>query len=165
MAADAYRDWDEIYLDNVARLFRLMYGKVGNRPDAEDLTTEVFLAAYRPLRIEASRGEVRAYLLATARTVLASFWRSRLGSEITVIHVDHDLEALSRDSTDETRTRRTDQLLAGLPEQQREVLKLRFLNARSIKETAQLMGVSTANVKVLQHRGLRLAAHLAKDQP
>src|SRR5258708_195551 len=42
---EQYADWDEIYRDNVERLYRLMYSKVGNRPDAEDLTAEVFLAA------------------------------------------------------------------------------------------------------------------------
>src|SRR5690242_501724 len=67
-----YPDWDSAYLDNVGRLYRLMFSKVGNRPDAEDLTSEVFRAALGPLRLSASKGEVRAYLLATARTVLAS---------------------------------------------------------------------------------------------
>src|SRR5712692_983325 len=72
---DAYPNWDAIYLDNVERLYRLMYSRVGNRADAEDLTAEVFQAALKPLRASASIGEVRAYLLATARTVLASHWR------------------------------------------------------------------------------------------
>jgi hypothetical protein len=87
----AYPDWDAAYLDNVGRLYRLMYAKVGNRPDAEDLTSEVFRAALGPLRLTASKGEVRAYLLATARTVLASHWRRRLGLEVTRIEPDADL--------------------------------------------------------------------------
>src|ERR1700724_114460 len=86
----AYPDWDSAYLDNVGRLYRLMYHKVGNRPDAEDLTSEVFRAALGPLRLTASKGEVRAYLLATAQTVLASHWRRRLGLEVT--HIDPDVE-------------------------------------------------------------------------
>ena len=77
--SSAYSDWDLAYLDNVGRLYRLMYHKVGNRPDAEDLTAEVSKAALGPLRLTASKGEVRAYLLATARTVLASHWRRRAG--------------------------------------------------------------------------------------
>jgi sigma-70-like protein len=63
---EAYTGWEAIYLDNVQRIYRLMFSKVGNRPDAEDLTAEVFLTALRPLRTSASVGEVRAYLLATA---------------------------------------------------------------------------------------------------
>jgi RNA polymerase sigma-70 factor (ECF subfamily) len=34
----AYPDWNAIYRDNVTWVYRLMYGKVGNQPDAEDLT-------------------------------------------------------------------------------------------------------------------------------
>ena len=52
----AYPDWDAAYLDNVGRLYRLMYVKVGNRPDAEDLTSEVFRAALGPLRLTAAQG-------------------------------------------------------------------------------------------------------------
>ena len=62
----AYTEWDAVYRDNVGWVHRLMFAKVGNRPDAEDLTIEVFLAALRPLRLPASVGAVRAYLLATA---------------------------------------------------------------------------------------------------
>src|SRR5271169_7442 len=69
--ADIYTDWESVYKDNVERLYRLMYSKVGNRPDAEDLTSEVFRTAFGPLRLASSKGEVRAYLLATATTVLA----------------------------------------------------------------------------------------------
>ena len=53
--AESYADWETIYLDNVQRLYRLMYSRVGNRPDAEDLTSEVFMAALEPLRISASK--------------------------------------------------------------------------------------------------------------
>jgi RNA polymerase sigma-70 factor (ECF subfamily) len=45
-----------------------------------------------------------------------------------------------------------------LPERHRRVLELRFLEARSIRETAREMGISVANAKVLQHRALRMAA-------
>jgi len=31
---DRYPSWEAIYLDNVERLYRIRYSKVGNRPDA-----------------------------------------------------------------------------------------------------------------------------------
>src|ERR1700746_1510065 len=65
--ATGYPSWEAIYLDNVERLYRIMYSRVGNRADAEDLTAEVFQAALGPLRTSASVGEVRAYLLAASR--------------------------------------------------------------------------------------------------
>ena len=155
---DAYANWDEIYTDNVVRLYRLIYSKVGNRPDAEDLTTEVFLAALGPLRISASRPEVRAYLAATARTVLAAFWRRRLGKEVTTIEVAEGLAFLTEPPSESDAPARAQRVLAALPDRYRRVLELRFLESRSIKETAEEMGVSVANAKVLQHRALRMAA-------
>ena len=155
---DAYAGWDEIYTDNVVRLYRLIYSKVGNRPDAEDLTTEVFLAAMGPLRTTATRPEVRAYLVATARTVVAGFWRRRLGREVTTVDLVQDLQFLNEPPPESDAPVRAQRLLAPLPDRYRRVLELRFLEARSIKETAHEMGVSVANAKILQHRALRLAA-------
>src|ERR1700710_261337 len=93
-----YPDWEAVYRDNVDRVYRLMFAKVGNRPDAEDLTAEVFLAALRPLRVSATGPEGRAYLLTTARTVLAGYWRRTLGREITRLTEDEDLEGVSTDA-------------------------------------------------------------------
>ena len=56
VTGDVYRDWEAVYRDNVDRVYRLMFAKVGNRHDAEDLTAEVFVAALRPLRVSASVG-------------------------------------------------------------------------------------------------------------
>src|SRR5215472_12633610 len=59
VAGEQYPDWEAVYRDNVGLVHRVIFAKVGNRPDAEDLTTEVFLAVLRPLRLPAAAGEVR----------------------------------------------------------------------------------------------------------
>ena len=136
----------------------MMYAKVGNRPDAEDLTTDVFLAALGPLRTGAHRAEVRGYLAATAQTKLASYWRHRLGVQVTTIDQATALRVLEDPPTESDAGLRARRLLDGLPARYRQILELRFLDALSIKEVAQAMGVSVANAKVLQHRALRMAA-------
>jgi RNA polymerase sigma-70 factor (ECF subfamily) len=158
VGADTYRDWEAIYRDNVERVYRLMYSKVGNRSDAEDLTTEVFLAALGPLRASASVGEVRAYLLTTARTVLAAHWRRTFGQPITVIDTDGIEDVFTEAATNDQATARAQTILAALPDRYRRILQLRFLEACSIKEAAAQMGISVANAKVLQYRALRQAA-------
>jgi RNA polymerase sigma-70 factor (ECF subfamily) len=157
VGSDHYANWDEIYLDNVVRLYRLMYSKVGNRTDAEDLTTEVFLAAMRPLRTTASQPEVRGYLAATARTVLANYWRRRLGADATTIELAAGLRFLEDPPAESDAPSRARKLLETLPERYRRILELRFLDGLTIKEAARQMGVSVANAKVLQHRALRMA--------
>jgi RNA polymerase sigma-70 factor (ECF subfamily) len=160
VGARSYPDWEAIYRDNVGRVYRIMFDKVGNRPDAEDLTTEVFLAALKPLRTSASVGEVRAYLLTTARTVLASYWRRVLGRELTTL--DDEVAEQVFDDIDPDRSERADAILAELPENYRQVLQLRFLHGRSCKDVADEMNVTVGNVKVLQHRALRAAAKVAE---
>ena len=164
--ADIYTDWESVYRDNVERLYRLMYAKVGNRPDAEDLTSEVFRTALGPLRLASSKGEVRSYLLVTARTVLASHWRQRLGLAVTSIDPASDLAYLAEASAPDQPSDaplRTGTILAALPDRFRRILELRFLEACSIKEAAKAMDVSVSNAKVLQHRALQMAAKIAQD--
>jgi RNA polymerase sigma factor (sigma-70 family) len=160
---EVYPDWQAVYRDNVDRVYRTLHAKVGNRPDAEDLTAEVFLAALRPLRIGASVGEVRAYLLATARTVLAQHWRRTLGLEVTNLDDEHTDVALAGPSAPSDAPRRASAILDALPGNYRRILELRFLDSCTVAEAATALGVSTANAKVLQHRALRRAAQLARD--
>ena len=159
--ADSYTNWESVYRDNVERLYRLMYARVGNRADAEDLTSEVFRTALGPLRLASSKGEVRSYLLTTAQTVLASHWRRTLGAPVTTIDPESAMASLAEPSGTEEPSdapQRARKILAALPDRYRRILELRFLEACSIKEAAQAMGVSVANAKVLQHRALRMAA-------
>ena len=164
---DMYANWESVYRDNVARLYRLMYARVGNRPDAEDLTAEVFRAALKPLRLSVSKGEVRAYLLLTARTVLASHWRRTLGQPVTAIDLDSDILWLSDPSPEPDATtdtaERARKILSALPDRYRQILELRFLQASSIKEAAGIMNVSVSNAKVLQHRALQMATIVATE--
>jgi RNA polymerase sigma factor (sigma-70 family) len=158
---DGYTDWEAVYRDNIDRLYRLMYARVGNRPDAEDLTSEVFRTALGPLRLASSKGEVRSYLLTTAQTVLASHWRRTLGLPVTSIDPESDLAALAEPSKIEEPSdapQRAGEILAALPDRYRRILELRFLEACTIKEAAQAMNISVSNAKVLQHRALRMAA-------
>jgi RNA polymerase sigma-70 factor (ECF subfamily) len=159
-----YADWEAVYKDNVTWVYRTIFARVGNRADAEDLTAEVFLAALRPLRMTASVAEVRAYLRATARTVLAAHWRETMGREVTSID-DIGMAAPESEEAISTAPQRIQAVMDVLPDNYRRILDLRFLQNRSIKESAAELGVSVANAKVLQHRALRLAAQVnEKDE-
>lgn len=160
---DGYADWAAVYQDNATWVYRTLFARVGNRADAEDLTAEVFLAALRPLRLTASVGEVRSYLRATARTVLAAHWRETMGREITSIEdIEQPPDSPEAISTAPARVAR---VLQTLPERYRQILELRFLQGNSIKDSAVELGISVANAKVLQHRALRLAAQVNDGGP
>jgi RNA polymerase sigma-70 factor (ECF subfamily) len=152
-----YPDWATVYADNAIWVYRMIVKRVGNYHDAEDLTAEVFLAALRPLRTTATVAHVRGYLRATTRTVLAAHWRRALGCEITSIDDVPDLPQEAEHAVNSATAQRVHRVLAALPDNYRRILELRFLQGRSIKESASQMSVSVANAKQLQHRALRLA--------
>ncbi|HEX5118440.1 MAG TPA: RNA polymerase sigma factor [Pseudonocardiaceae bacterium] len=162
VGAEVYPNWEAIYRDNVGWVYRMLFAKVGSRPDAEDLTTEVFLAALGPLRTSASVREVRSYLVATARTVLADHWRRTLGRELTTLDENLAEPEAGDGAGGLDRLADAERILAELPENYRAVLRLRYLLGHSLKDAAGAMGVTVGNVKVLQHRALKAPAKIAE---
>src|SRR5258708_22824243 len=77
-----------IALDELELVYAFIYARVGNRPDAEDLTQQVAMKAIPRLRPGAPASAIRGYLFATARSVLGAFWRTRLGLSESELHED-----------------------------------------------------------------------------
>ena len=162
ISSDAPLDWERVYRDNVISIYRLMYSKVGNQADAEDLTSQVFVGALPHLRANASSGEIHSYLVATARTMLADHWRRRLGHPVT--EIDENIhQAPEQEVSGPDPLHRTRRILNMLPANYRRILELRFLEQRPVRDAAAAMGISTGNARVLQHRALRRAAELGRE--
>lgn len=147
---DGSADWEEIFRGNVGWVYALMLAKVGAAPDAEELTTEVFMTALEP-SIDAEPSRIPALLRNTARSVLARYWLSRVGREITVIDAEPP-------GTTSTAPAAVGDLLAELPEPYRRILELRFLQGLSMADTAARLGVSVPEAEARQRLALRSAA-------
>src|SRR2546426_12443023 len=78
-------DWETIYREHVTAIYRYVYARIGNRADAEDVTSTTFMRALPRLKPNVSTGEMRTYLRTTARTVLADLWAERHGVASDVI--------------------------------------------------------------------------------
>jgi RNA polymerase sigma-70 factor (ECF subfamily) len=142
------------------QLYRFFYHQVGNREEAEDLTSEVFLKASRLLDGSRDEASQRAWLRQAARTALADHWRRFYRGPTTPLAGDPAPRALADGTAEPQRTVRLPELLARLPENYRRVLELRFLEGCSVRETAAALGLSPGNVKVLQYRAVQRAAEL-----
>jgi RNA polymerase sigma factor (sigma-70 family) len=155
-----YPDWESVYQDNVVGIYQLAYRKVGNAADAEDLAEEVLMQTLKTLRLPAPVPTIRAYLVKTARTVLADHWRRHYAARDAASELEQmPVEIVANpDAAD-----RAQRLLALLPEHFRTVLELRFLRGYSVREAAKELGVSESNARVLQFRALRKAAELERE--
>jgi RNA polymerase sigma-70 factor, ECF subfamily len=158
--------WATVDRDDIVSIYRLMYAKVGNRPDAEDLTSQVFLAALPQLRRDADGGEVRGHLVAMARSVLAGYWCRRLGVPLTSIDeaVSRGDEIGAEQARARRHSRRLQQVLAALPADDRSILELRFLEGCSIRDAALRMGISAGRARQAQYHALRRVAELGAER-
>ena len=65
----------DAYHRNVDGVYRFIYSRVGNREDAEDLTSQVFLKAVYNLDGAREEASIRSWLFHLARTTVADYWR------------------------------------------------------------------------------------------
>ena len=152
----------EVALEELEMVYAFIFSRVGNRPDAEDLTQQVALKAFPRLRAGAGTAAIRAYLFATARSALGGFWAAKFG--IAQEELQEELvSAAPAPSHSQDAADRATRILARLPDNYRRVLELRFLHGYSLKEVAAEMRSTVGAVKVMQLRALRAAAKVRLD--
>src|SRR2546421_877722 len=155
---DTTKDQDHLtwaYQTHVTAIYQYIYSRVGNRPDAEDLTAQVFMKAINGMRSDVSVPELRSWLYRVAQTTLADHWRQYYAEDIAELEDDVTKPPAARENPEAVQ--RVDALMATLPESYRRVLELRFLKGYSVRETAQELNLTETNVKVLQFRALNRA--------
>jgi RNA polymerase sigma factor (sigma-70 family) len=156
-------DWlAEIYRTYTADLQHFISNKVGDPTLAEDLTSMVFLKALRWLREDQGADSVRSWLYTTARTTIVDYWQEQSQYEV---HSLSDLEEqmLPGDNTafaNQKVEMRVQHLLGLLPERDRTILTLRYLQGYSAAEIGNALGTSAGHIRVLQLRALRRAAQV-----
>jgi RNA polymerase sigma-70 factor (ECF subfamily) len=141
----------ELYDRHVARVYAYASRRAGSRSVAEDVTSAVFEQALTHLPRYEWRGvPFVAWLLRIAANALADHWK-RAGRDshdpppdVPDEQEQHDLE------------RRVSlfQLVDRLPEAQQQVIRMRFIEDRSIREVAAALDRSEGAVKQLQLRAL-----------
>ena len=155
------------YQENLDLIYRYIYSKVGNRQEAEDLTSQVFFKAVRSLDFKRDQRSMRSWLFQVARTSVADYWRFYF--RMPTSSLDDLLEAGWEGSRGEEdvlvqsgAAELVQDILQALHERDREILTSRFLLKLSIQETAVKLGLTETNIKVLQYRALKRAARLAR---
>jgi RNA polymerase sigma-70 factor (ECF subfamily) len=156
-------DFAELYERYSTRVYRYLLVRVGNVDDAEDLTSQTFLAAMNSLRRYDGNSPFIAWLLGIARHKLADQYRRAK----PVQELDEELEFADNTPLPETLVGQQldieviTQKLRVISPDRAEAISLRLFAGLEVSEIAATMGKNEASVRMLVYRGLRdLQEHL-----
>ena len=163
-------EFSELYRAHLRDVYSYAYYRVGDHHDAEDLTEQTFLQAYRHFEralAESGGRPLRPWLIRIAHNLAANHYRDR--SRHRQAQLDDDTPAAGIHSVEELVSGREELArvldgVMGLPDDRREALIMRFALGMDNREIARALGRSEGATKVLIHRAIRqLEGVVARD--
>jgi RNA polymerase sigma-70 factor (ECF subfamily) len=159
--AELDRAFEDLYRAHLRDVYSYSYYRVGNHHDAEDLTEQTFLQAYRHFeraRRESNGRPLRPWLIRIAHNLASNYHRDRSRRPTAALeHVDpisHPHETVQVVEGREE-LRRVMDGLTHLPEDRRDALIMRFALGMGNREIARALGRTDGATKVLIHRAIR----------
>jgi RNA polymerase sigma-70 factor (ECF subfamily) len=166
------RDFTELYRSHLRDVYSYAYYRIGNHHDAEDLTEQTFLQAYRHFeraQRESDGRPLRPWLIRIAHNLAANYYRDRSRrpqtnlDDAAVISAPHPTEELVQEREE---VKEVLQGVSNLPEDRREALIMRFALGMDNREIARALGRTDGATKVLIHRAIKqLEENLKEGAP
>ena len=149
---------EELYLMHFDRIYSYLHMSVGNRHDAEDLTTQTFMKMLESIkRFRWRSAPFSAWLFRIAHNLAMDHFRAsrRWQPEEEVPEPAGDAEPSAEAVALQTIGRESMlQLIENLSQEQKQVLTLKFVFNLPNAEVATILGKSEGAIKSLQHRAL-----------
>ena len=159
--AELDRAYEEFYRAHLRDVYSYAYYRVGNHHDAEDLTEQAFLQAYRHFdraRRESAGRPLRPWVIRIAHNLASNYYRDRSRRPQTPLEnadpiaARHDTEAIAAGREE---LRQVMAHLEHLSEDRRDALVMRFALGMDNREIARALGRSDGATKVLIHRAIK----------
>lgn len=142
-------------------IFRMVYYRTSSRMDAEDITQDIFVNAYRGVSALKDPEMFKAWLYRIALNAVRDFYRKkRLRSIFTFFSPENNDEPVSESdsSLDHLEKKhfwdRLGAFLSRLSDAEKEVFRLRFLDGLGIKEVSEVLGKNESTVKTHLYRAV-----------
>lgn len=145
-------------------IYRLAYYRTYSRMDAEDITQEVFVQAYKKMNNLHDNGKFRAWLYSIAvnkcndflrKKKILSLLRIRSAQEHELIQDNRGSDNNYNSSIEKTEFwQRIRAMMDKLSAMEKEVFTLRFMDQRNINEIAEILDKSESTVKTHLYRAL-----------
>jgi len=162
-------EFSDLYRTHLRDVYSYAYYRVGNHHDAEDLTEQTFLQAYRHFARaqRESRGRpLRPWLIRIAHNLAANLYRDRSRKPASPIDESTPMAALHTTEQLVEGREELGRVLEGvgrLPEDRREALIMRFALGMDNREIARALDRSDGATKVLIHRAIKQLQELVGE--
>jgi RNA polymerase sigma-70 factor, ECF subfamily len=148
-----------VFEKNFKKVYRYFYYKTFSKEEAEDLTSETFLQFLKQAhQHENSIDKPDSYLYGIAQNIFRTFLRTKyklpLISMFSLPEFAQELENVTEDKIIDMKAK-LKELIAQLPEKQKEIIQLRLVEGKTITEIMQLTGKNNNYVKTTQKRAIR----------
>lgn len=156
LVASACTDPDafgRLYDHYVQPVYAYLYSRVGSAPEAEDITAQTFLAALEGINRYHDQGYFAAWLFSIAHHKMVEYFRKqhRQLPLLAAEQVPAAVDTLQQMITSE-RSAALQQLIKDLPEEERELIRLRYVADLHFSEIAALLGRTEESTKKTLYR-------------
>ncbi|MGV9427150.1 RNA polymerase sigma factor [Streptomyces sp. NPDC003656] len=150
----------ELYLLHRGAVFRFIRRRTQDRALAEDLTADVFLRAVAKLDTFTYGTSLIAWLITIARHVVADYYKRADTRRLTYLADIADFQFEPVEAAEDTALAHLalaelDEAITRLRPSFAAVLRLRFLQDRTVPEAAAVLGRGVGATKTLQFRAVR----------
>ena len=143
---------EKLYVEYHDKVYRYVYGKTFDKELSEDLSSEVFIKVYSKLdSFDESKASVATWIYRIAQNTLIDYYRVRK------VHSEIPDEIAATGDIDDALL--TDELLEALAdalvkldERDRKIIILHYYERMTLKETAEILGMSYSNIKLVHNK-------------
>jgi len=153
-----------LYDKCVGQVYRHVYYRVSSRSDAEDITQEVFIRAWKAIgRYKKTGAPFVAWLIVIAHNLIVDYYKTRKKfvsldeTEVSSQSDETSPEAMTDASLNRSHIR---SVISKLKKEKQKVILMRFIDGFSYAEIAKALNKSEGAVRVIQHRALNDLRHM-----
>ncbi len=156
-----------LYDEHFPRIYRFIFIKVSRKQDAEDLSHQVFLSAWKNIRNYTHKGlPFSSWLYKIAHNAVIDFYRTKR-VHIDIDDVGEEKLGLSPGPAHEVEVslemERVRRALQTMKEDEQNVLIMKFVDELGNREIAEALGKTEGAIRVIQHRALKSLKKLLEN--
>jgi RNA polymerase sigma-70 factor (ECF subfamily) len=156
MTGEFKREFRDFWTKTAGKVRAYMFCACENWTDADDMTQDVYLRAFRGWGQFNGRASRQAWLFGIAKRARSDWFRKKRRENLIVSLDNHEkYEQVISDSTDVDETKKVWDAVRKLDDKQSQVIHLRFAAGLSYAQIAHALGIPIGTVRSRLHRGLK----------